>query len=93
MPQSGLSIDISCMSLALNLVDAYSKLVLPHCGVDHSNVEVDLRGIRICGKNLKGFLEVLIVIIIEGFHPRFDFLLRRCLANCQLDTKEITHLF
>lgn len=52
----------------------YSLLVLAECRIDHAHVEQNLGGIRDPLKGLEGFVELIVVVVLEGLDPSFYFL-------------------
>jgi len=48
--------------------------VLAEGGIDHADIEVDLRGIRILFKDFESLVVFFIVVVFQSFDPALDFL-------------------
>lgn len=55
--------------------ETYSFLMFTKGCMDHSNIEENFRGIGVFFEDLQGIFILLLVIVIQGFYPAFDFLL------------------
>lgn len=58
--------------------ETYSFLVLPQCRMYHAHIEKYLGCIRNLIELCEGFVELIIVVVVERSHPRLDFLQRTC---------------
>lgn len=54
--------------------NAYGFLMLPYCRIDNAAVEQDLRCVGNSFENPQGFVELLGVVMDQGLHPGFNFL-------------------
>ena len=55
-------------------VHTHRFVVLAHRRINHTTIEENLGGIGDGVKHAEGFIELLVVVVLEGKHPGLDFL-------------------